>query len=489
MTITFDNIPTNTRIPFAYIEFSNRSAKQGSSIQDYTVLVLGQKLSSGTKTALEAVAVTSEPQAREYFGAGSQLFTMLKYFFKQNKTTSVVAIPVADDGSGVAARGSVLFAGTATDSGAVYCYIAGTAYRISVSSDDTAEDVCAALVAEINDDVDRIVTAAVDGTTPEKMNLTARNKGAFGNEIDVRFNYYDDESTVAGITHTITSFASGAVNPDIADVIAVLDETQYNIIVMPWTDTSNLNALKTELDDRWGPERQNDGHAITSKRGSYSDLLTFGDARNNKQETVIGWNGPTSPWDVAAQVAAEVAKQGSIDPARPLQNIALATVLPPSKTDAFTNAERNLLLYDGISTLKTVGGDVYLERIISTYQLNAQGADDTSFLSLENKLTLSAMRYDYRTDFYLKYPRSKLANDGTRFGPGQQVVTPKIGKAFAVGKFTQWEERGWVENFTQFKDDLICERSADNPDRLDQLLGPDLMNQLRVLGVQFQFII
>ena len=295
MTISFNNIPTNTRIPFSYIEFDNSNAQQGPALQDYTVLAIGQRLSAGTKAALSQTVVTSESEAREYFGAGSQLFTMLKHFFAANKSTRLVAIPVDDHGSGVAASGNVLFAGTATESGAIYFYVAGTRYTINVTSGDTAAQVCAALVAEINDDADRILTVAVNGTTAAQMDLTARNDGAFGNEIDIRFNYNEDEVTVAGITSTITALSSGANNPDIATVISGLDDTQYNAVLMPWSDTSNLNTLKAELDDRFGPERQLEGMAFLGKRETFANLLTFGDARNSKTETIMGVTGPTSP--------------------------------------------------------------------------------------------------------------------------------------------------------------------------------------------------
>lgn len=488
MTLSFNSIPANTRLPFSYIEFNNTNATQGPARQVYNVLIMGQLLSSGTKSSLSINQVTNESQAREWFGAGSQLFTMIKKFREINKSVSLTAIPISDDGSGVDATGNVVFTGTATDSGAVYFYIAGKKYSVSVLSGDAGTDICAAMVAEINADVDAILVAAIDGSDDTQMNLTTKNAGEAGNEIDLRFNYRD-EQTVEGITTTITALASGANNPDISDIIAVLDDTQYHVVVSPWTDTANLDALETELADRWGPTRQKEGAAITGKRDSFADLSTFGSARNNKHETIVPTEGPSSPWDVAAQVAGAVARQGQIDPARPIQNILLPTILPPSPSERFVDEERNLLLYDGISTLKVVGGKVYIERLITTYQTNASGADDESYLSLETMLTLSYLRYDFRTGLLTEYPNHKLGDDGNRYGPGQPIITPLIGKAFAVGKFVEWQERALVENIEQFKDDLIVERDESNPDRLNFLLSPDLINQMRIFGVQMAYIL
>jgi len=97
------------------------------------------------------------------------------------------------------------------------------------------------------------------------------------------------------------------------------------------------------------------------------------------------------------------------------------------------------------------------------------------------------IRHDWRDYIRRKYPRHKLANDGTRFAPGQSVATPNLIKAEAVAKFREWEELGLVENFEQFKADLIVERSPTDPNRLDVLMPPDVINGLRVLATKIQF--
>jgi len=67
------------------------------------------------------------------------------------------------------------------------------------------------------------------------------------------------------------------------------------------------------------------------------------------------------------------------------------------------------------------------------------------------------------------------------------VMTPKLGKAEALGWFREMEKLGLVEGFDQFKADLVVERNASNPNRLDVLLPPDLINQLMITAAQIQF--
>jgi phage tail sheath gpL-like len=102
-------------------------------------------------------------------------------------------------------------------------------------------------------------------------------------------------------------------------------------------------------------------------------------------------------------------------------------------------------------------------------------------------LTLMYLRYSWRQRMQSKYPRHKLANDGVRLGAGQLVMTPKLGEAEAVAWFGEMEEIGLVENADQFKRDLVVERNASNPNRLDLLLPPDLINSLITTAAQFQF--
>src|SRR5262249_4134124 len=149
----------------------------------------------------------------------------------------------------------------------------------------------------------------------------------------------------------------------------------------------------------------------------------------------------------AGAISAVVANSGSRDPARPFQTLGLNGVLPPQVGEGLTDDERNLLLYDGISTLLTgAGGKVRIERMITTYKTNDFGAADTSYLDLTTILTLSYLRYDLRNYILRKYPRHKLANDGTRFGSGQAIVTPKLMKSEIIAKFREWEGIGLVED-------------------------------------------
>lgn len=491
MAISFNDIPANIRVPLVYVEFDNSRAVSGTPGIMHKILVLGQKLTAGTAAAATPVRVLSADQAGSLFGRGSMLHGMFAALKAANRYTETWAIPLDDAATAVAASGSLTFSGTSSASGAINLYVGGKRLAVGVAATTASSAIATAVAAAINADGDLPVTAAVDGTNTSKVNITARNKGESGNGLDLRVNYYPGETLPAGIALTIAAMAGGAVNPDLSAAIAAFGAEWWNSIVMPYTDSANLASLKAELDVRWGPTKMMDGIAYAAYRGTHAATGTFGSGLNTQHLSVMGTGiSPTAPHVWAAVYAGVAAASLSIDPARPLQTLNLPGVLAPALADRWTMEERNLLLFDGIATFMVgADGTVSIERAITTYQTNAFGVADPSYLDVNTPATLSYIRYATRARITQKFPRHKLADDGTPFSPGQAIVTPKTVKAELLALFRELESRGLVEGFDQYKADLIVERNATDRNRLDVLSSPNLVNQFRVFAEQIQFIV
>ncbi|HEY1035547.1 MAG TPA: phage tail sheath subtilisin-like domain-containing protein [Pseudoxanthomonas sp.] len=488
MAISFDKIPSNLRTPGVYTEIDSSRAMRGVQLLQYRMLLLGQLTSAGTADPLVPVRVTSVKQARDLFGVGSMLAIMVEAALASNSLSELWCQPIEDAGSGVDAAGAVTFGGAPTEAGTISLYIGGKKVQIGATTTDTGASLATALAAAINAATTLPVTAAVDGTITSKVNITAKNAGEAGNGIDIRVGYYG-ESLPAGLTTTVAAMAGGTGNPDITAALAAVGDEWFQVVAMPYTDSANLALLETELESRFGPMREIEAHAFAAARGTHGALGTLGDARNSPHVCIVSAAyEPMPPFAKAAETAAIAAYYASIDPARPLQTLPYAYCLPPAEADRFTQEERNLLLFDGIATTNVdAGGVMRIERMVTTYKTNAAGADDTAYLDVETLFTLMTIRHDWRSTILAKYPRHKLASDGTRFAPGQAVVTPNVIKAEAVAKFREWEEIGLVEGFDQFKADLIVERNPSDPNRLDVLLPPDVINQLRLVATKIQF--
>jgi phage tail sheath gpL-like len=176
------------------------------------------------------------------------------------------------------------------------------------------------------------------------------------------------------------------------------------------------------------------------------------------------------------------------DPARPLQTLPLNGITFAPAGKRFIVADRQALLYSGIATCSAYAdGVARIERCITTYQKDGYGQADPSWLDVQTPATLQLIVRTLRNAILTKFPRCKLADNGTRFGPGQAIVTPNIIRAELVAQYAEMEYLGLVENTPAFAAALIVERNATDPNRVDVLFPPDLVNQLRVFAMLVQF--
>jgi phage tail sheath gpL-like len=177
------------------------------------------------------------------------------------------------------------------------------------------------------------------------------------------------------------------------------------------------------------------------------------------------------------------------DPARPLQTLTLEGILTAPPSERFILSEINLLAQYGLATQMASADNVLpmISRETTAYRMNLYGFADDSYELVTTLSTLAALLRNQRYIITSKYARCKLANDGTRFAPGQRVATPGIIKAELVSSYRVDMFNGLVEDIRNFKNHLIVERDSNNPNRLNVLYPPDLINQLRIFAVLAQF--
>ncbi|EHI9226228.1 TPA: phage tail sheath subtilisin-like domain-containing protein [Salmonella enterica subsp. enterica serovar Anatum] len=499
--IGFDEIQNDNLIPLAQVEFNNSAAVMGIPAQHQTVLMFGQAnlkdgQADGTGQLDTPVRITRDSQAASLFGRGSMLAWMVKEFIAINPDAELYVI-AQGAGTGKADAGSLTLSGTATSDGVLSVYIGGRRYQVAVTSGQQGKALADKLAALINTDRDAPFTAvseaptgaSVDAATG-KVSMTAR----FISECsahDIRLNYYDGETTPDGLVVTAAAPTAKAANPDITRSVANMGERQYNYVVMPYKDTANLNVLSTELLKRWGPVKMSDGAVWMAHTGTQGEITAFGESRNDFLFTCSAIpKAPEPDYIWAASICATCAPSLAIDPARPLQTLAVPSRMAPQLADRLLREERNLLLHGGIATVTVAAGDVVqIERQVTMYRVNKYGDVDPSYLDIETIYTLSYLRYSLRTFVTQRFPRHKLADDDTPVAPGQPIVTPKIMSLQLIALGEEWVDKGLVENLDTFKKNLLVERNTSNRNRLDVLCTPDLVNQFRFFAAQIRFIL
>lgn len=497
MPVSFNNFPQDWRLPLYWVEVD--PSKAGFPTLHQPALLVGQMLATGTATADIPVAVSTVAQAKDAFGAGSQLARMFAAFFANNFAHEVYGLPVVEPTAGVVATGSITVSHAPSDAGTLTLYIAGQRVEVAVGATDLVSAVATAIAAAITANSDLPVTASANAAI---VTLTCKWKGSTGNDIDVRANYLGSaggEAFPPALTLTIANsgkLTSGSGAPLFTTAIANLGDEPFEYVSMPFTDSTSVGAWNTEYGfgdtGRWGWMRQSYGHIFSAVRNSYATMVGFCESGgfNSGIVSIMGVevNSPSPVWEWASAYTAKAARALLNDPARPLQTLALAAISPAPKHQRFILSELNAMAGAGIAT-QSVGSDgsPMILREVTTYRKNLYGQGDDAYELVPTLATLARLMRNQRQAITSKYPRHKLADDGTRFGPGQAIVTPKIIKAELVAQYRMDEWNGLVENAVQFKANLIVERDSNNPNRVNVLYPPDVVNQLRIFAVLNQF--
>jgi phage tail sheath gpL-like len=475
----------------------------GLPVLGFPALLVGTMIAGtggGTVAPDVPIAVGSQAQADAHYGQGSELSRMFNSYFANNFANQVYGLGVAEPTAGTAATGTITVTTAPTDSGVISLYIGGELVAVPVAPSDTVTDIATALADAINA-LDDLPVSAVAATGT--VTLTCQWKGVSGNDISVMLNYYGTiggERTPPGLVLTLPTggmLGTGAGVPTFTTAIANLGEQIFEYVALPYTDSATLMDWENEYGfgdtGRWGWMRQLYGHLFSAKRDTYANLITWGNTRNSGVTSVMAVEtlSPTPVYEWAAAYAAKAQRALVNDPARPLQTLTLNKVklAPLSITGARFNAtEWQGLASNGLATQKP-GSDnqPMIARETTTYQLNLYGNPDTAYELVTTLATLARLIRNQKSAITNKFPRCKLADDGTRFGPGQAIVTPSVVKGELIAEYSIDQYNGLVEDTADFVNNLLVERDPNDPNRLNVLYPPDLINQLRVFAVLAQF--
>lgn len=379
MSIGFNEIPGNFRVPGVYIEIDNSLANNASDQQE--VVIIGSLGTDGDTAINTLTRITLPDDAAARFGTDSPVYAMAKWFYAQNKVLPMSAV-------------------------------------------------------------------ATDATTP-----------------------------------------------DISAALAAIGDKQFHYVISQHNDDTAFNLYDTDMTERYSALKQIPGMVWMAKKDTHAGLVTTGTSKNTPFVTMLGINSlvdaegtALEDYEVAAAYAGVASYALSIDPVRPLQTLELAGVYTNAGTEWTATPERNLLLFSGISTYRTNNaGQVFIERAITTYQENNAGAADDSYLDVETVYAAMWFRAKQRNRIMTKFPRHKLAKDGTNFAPGQPIVTPSIIKGELMALYRELEYDGIVQDFDAYKKSLIVEIDPNDPNRINDQDQPMFINGLVIYAGKVMF--
>lgn len=487
-------LPGNIKVPFVYFGVDN--SKAGTFNQDNCIIVFGQKLPDGTANSDVPVEVFGNQV--ELFGAGSMLSSMIDVIFQNNPTVQIYAIAqdavgsaseweisvgMPDDGNGnpltALAQGDI-----------VRIVIAGKVYQITAELGDTEADIATALAQVINDDqLSAVVATAAGGL----INLTAKNSGKTAGRLDIRTDYQRLGVSQSSVLLSVSQTATGAGDPDVSASIAAMPE-ECCWIAFPYCTISDLSRLVNEMSDqtgRWNALEQLYGHAFSFFSGNPAARIAHSGNFNSQHLSIAGLEGsPTPDYIFTAAISGKAALHLHDAPelSRPLQTVSLSGVLAPDLGFSESTQVKQALLCNGAATLSHGrDGVVRIERLITTYQENAFGVSDNSYLDVQ---TLAQLQYIIK---YVKnrlttlFPRHSLKPDGSFLPPGASAITPEIMRGYVASFGRELANLCVIEDVEEFINRIEVDADPNNPGCLNINICPALVDQFRIAKVLVQF--
>lgn len=482
--ISFNHIPAALRYPDAYLEIDGSQAGLGGDMP--AVLLVGQKLATGTAAAGEIVRLSGPEDAKTKAGEGSMLHQMASRYRKGDKVLDIYMLPYSDNAAGVAASAPITVTGIPTANGVLALYINGTLISVPVTTTQTVDQVATAIADAITAaGADIPVTAAAVAAV---VTLTARHKGTCGNNIDLRTNLYGEESP-AGLALTITAMSGGAGDPAPGDLEAIIGTRWYRYIALGINDAATLSAWHAESQRRYLPPIQAGFRCFSAFRGDYAAAAAFGEAKNYEHISCLALElNPISTWEAAAIVCAAAAPKLYNNPVESLEDTPLTGMKGDTYFVKFPDA--NSLLFKGMSVMQVApDGSCSIKRLISMYQFRPDGSADDAYLDINTAEGMERIRYEQRMEAKRRFNGSAAAKTNENYKPGLKIVTADDVRTMLLSLYSNrlMRELGWVQEYAYYKDHLVVEQDPTNPSRFNYKDDPVLLSPYYILAGVGQF--
>jgi len=397
------------------------------------LLLVGQMTTGTAVTGALVENILDDNSWDTLFGEDSALAAAIRQARRYNGVTQFDAIGLADNGSGVAATGTFVVAGTATEAGTLTFYVGSQKFRkyiVPVADTDTATIIGDALEAAITADAQSMVTAAnVTGT----VTVTAINKGTFGNTLGLK-----TTGLVGGVTNTLTTMTSGATDPVLTGVLDVIGNQRYQGIA--WQFQDDLAEVADVLDARFNVDNNIlDGRAFVGSTDTLGNHLTALGTENSQSLYIstdklisttkyVGPNILEVPFVKVAGFAAIRALRRTDDASvsrfvtarsardsfggirlnsKPYYNTPYPDLLLPDVGNSWTDVEIEQIKDSGGWVLDTnrPGTEVLAGEVVSTYKTDAAGNPDPTFSFLNYVDTATAGREYIVNNTRARYPQ------------------------------------------------------------------------------------
>ncbi len=469
--ISFSQMPAGIKKPGVYIEQDTSLVNRGLPSGARSILIIGQRLATGSVAALTPMQVFSENDAINYWGLGSMIHLMIRAAMYRNSQANITGIALDDAAAGVAATGTFTITGPATAPGTIRIWVGDQYTDVAINSGDSANSIAANINTALNANGDLPVTSAVVNAV---VTVTARNKGLCGNDIGLGYQF----TGAAGVACAIVAMANGATNPVLQNALNVVAGTRYNIIVTPYNNQTDLTTLKNQIVTVSGPTEKRFCIGVYATTGALAAATTLAGQVNYIRivapyvRYTAATQQKTISWQVAAIAAAALAADP--DPSDPVMNMDMTGVAAPGIGDVLMRSEQETCLAGGVSPLKVKSdGTVQLVRMPATYVSDANS--QPVFVDIHKITGMDYVADALISDLGAKAPK-KMRTD--------PPATVDVVRNIALATAYNCQQAGVLTGVSNYKDQFIVEPDLQNVGQLDILMPSPVVDGVYVLAVK-----
>lgn len=458
---------------------------------DYKPVLLGNKVAAGLASNGVPIEVYGPEYANTQCGARSELARMCRAYFAVAPRGRLWICPVAENGSGVAATATLLFANAATANGVVRVRINGKLLPdITVTSGDSANTVAAAvntMIAAYDEEL-----PCTSGVSTATVTLTAANVGPRGNDLRVVCEIVPAGTSAVATTVALNgtsaavkvdgrfgsdSATAGSGADDFTAALAAVYAGDYDFVVCACNDDTNRALVATHVTNASAiAEGRRRAAYVASRESTLATVHTDASTHNNARFEIKHLKGThNSTGEIAAAcVAAHIYGDGTIlgiaqYTAAKQNGLQLyPAIWAPEVTDYLTSNEKRSLLANGVTPLaasRVHPGYAEVVRPVTTRTLAVSGATSYAVIDPSKVRVADEVARRWSTFAAEAYADKNLApdpSDPDQTPSSPYVVWPAAIREDILALLRQMEDEGKLVEVNDHADDVAV--SIDGSD-------------------------
>lgn len=501
-------VDSTTRRPGIGVRIDLRTGPSTSSGITRYLLIGVKNAADGTVTPEAQVEESVLPDdVGRLCGAGGLTHLAAQRLFEEHPTAKVDLLVMAAPTGNTATR-TLTFDDTSPvlADRTVICTIVGVDIFSTWLVGETDIEAATRLVSKINAKSRRLpVIASNSGGASATVTLTAKSKGTWGN--DVRYYVTMTAGTGGAVSAAGSALTGGSGEPDMTNVIALVVQREYDLIVPCLSNTdlatastsANMGLLKAHI----AGHNTGIGALLQTAHTTCTDSTSNAKAMSGQHDWEyfshhLCRGGQSLPAEFGGAIAGLYGREIQADPGHPFVK---ATFLESTSIfgsrdidgDALLPAEQEDLLNNGVSYIDyTATKRPRLARPITTYFEDDDGNPDDRILDVSKVFAMISVGKDLRVFCERSWRGKKLAKTlpGGRTPIPENIVTESAAKTSIVGRIRDQHCRPGVINETLLNEavengSLIVEVDPNDETKLQCFLPLRPIPPLVAVGLSF----